>query len=101
VPVVGLAEILNAYCGQRLAYGGQRLVVKLDIEGAECEALAGARSELLARVDELVVEAHIGAPCRPADIIVIAEAAGLRAMKVDLSHPAPLLHFVRCESGRA
>jgi FkbM family methyltransferase len=101
VPVVGFAEILSAYDGQRVAACGQRLVLKLDIEGAECEALAGARIELLARVDELVVEAHIDAPCRPADIIVIAEAAGLRGMKLDLSHPAPLLHFVRCESGRA
>jgi FkbM family methyltransferase len=94
VPVVGFAEILSAYAGQRL-------VVKLDIEGAECEALAATRSELLARVDELVVEAHIDAPCRPADIILIAQAAGLRGMKLDLSHPAPLLHFVRCESGKA
>ncbi len=48
----------------------------MDIEGAECEALATTPRDLLAHVDELVVEAHADAPCAAADIVAIAEAAG-------------------------
>jgi hypothetical protein len=73
-------------------------VVKIDIEGAECEAPAGAGSELLMRVDELVVDSHSDAPCRPADV-AMAETAGLRGVELDLNHRAPLLHFKRGDAG--
>ena len=69
---------------------GERHVVKLDIEGAECEALSSAPPELLARVDELVVEPHPEAGCDRAAIVTIATAAGLRAVY----EPTNLLHFV-------
>ena len=62
---------------------GDRRVVKLDIEGAECEALARTPRELLARVDELVLEPHPEAGCDPAAIVAIATAAGLRPIHQD------------------
>lgn len=69
---------------------GERHVVKLDIEGAECEALSSAPPELLARMDELVVEPHPDAGCDGAKLITIATAAGLREVR----EPTNLLHFV-------
>jgi FkbM family methyltransferase len=86
VPALSLAEVLDKY-------QGERQVVKVDIEGAEYEALAGTPHELLARVDQLVVEAHANGPHRPSAIVRIAEAAGLCGRGVDLNCDAPVLHF--------
>jgi len=86
VPVVALAGVLGIH-------GAERQIVKMDIEGAECDALATTPRDLLARIDELVVEAHADAPCSPAGIVAMAEAAGLTAVDPNLSHPAPMLHF--------
>lgn len=87
VPATTLGDVIATY-------PGERQVVKVDIEGAECEALANTPSDLLGRVDELVVEAHAESPCQPSDIVAIAEAAGLRCVEIDLNHRAPvLLHF--------
>jgi len=88
VPVTALCEVIDRH-------PTERQVLKVDIEGAECEALAETPVHLLARVEELVVEAHADAPCRPHDIVAIVEAAGLRRVEIDLNHPAPLLHFRR------
>jgi FkbM family methyltransferase len=68
---------------------GERQVVKLDIEGAECEALASAPRDLLARVDELIVEAHPEAGCEVAAILALTDAAGLRRIE----GPTRMLHF--------
>ena len=86
VAAVSLGDVLEPYAGRRQ-------VVKVDIEGAECEALARTPPELLAGVDELVVEAHTGAGCEPAQIVAIAESAGLQSVRIGLDHPAPVLHF--------
>ena len=86
VPVTALQDVLSTYAGERI-------VVKVDIEGAECEALAQTPAELLARVEEMVVEVHADAPCRAADIVATAQEAGLRGVAIDLNHSAPLLHF--------
>ncbi len=88
VPVTALGDVIDRY-------PGERQVLKVDIEGAECEALAETPVHLLARVDELVVEAHADAPCPPSDIVAVVEAAGLRGVEIDLNHPAPVLHFRR------
>lgn len=90
VPVAALADVIEKY-------PGERQVIKVDIEGAECEALAETPRELLARVDELVVEAHADAPCRPSDIVAIAESAGLHGVEIDLNHRAPVLYFTGVE----
>lgn len=88
VSAVGLADVLRDHAGERQ-------LVKLDIEGAEYEALARAPTELLERVDALVVEAHPGTSGRPAEIVAVAGAAALRGAAVELEHPAPLLRFTR------
>lgn len=93
VPAIALGDVLRAY-------PDGRQVVKVDIEGAECEALAKAPRDLLSRVYELVVEAHADAVCKPAEIVAIAERAGLRGFAIDLTHRAPLLHFGRGDPGR-
>jgi FkbM family methyltransferase len=71
-------------------HAGARNVVKLDIEGAECEALANAPLELLARVDELVVEPHPEAGCDRGAIVTLVTSAGLRPTD---GH-SQLLHFL-------
>jgi len=83
VQTISLANVLAHHAGERH-------VIKLDIEGAECEALSSAPPEVLARVDELVVEPHPEAGCDRAAIVTIATAAGLRAVY----DPTNLLHFV-------
>jgi FkbM family methyltransferase len=93
VPAVALGDVLGTYAHERQ-------LVKVDIEGAECEALARTPRDLLARIDELVVEAHADAPCRPAAIVAIAEAAGLSSVELDLTHPAPILHFAAAGDAR-
>jgi FkbM family methyltransferase len=78
---------------------GPRQVLKIDIEGAECEALAGTPSDVLARVDELVIETHEDAPCQAAHIITLAGAAGLSRIdgkpgaSASRHRGAPVLHF--------
>jgi FkbM family methyltransferase len=84
VRATSLGKVLAA------VHGGARKVVKLDIEGAECEALASVPRELLARVDELVVEAHPEAGCDRAAIVTIVTSAGLRPNN---GH-SQLLHFL-------
>lgn len=86
VPVVALADILGAS-------GAKHRLVKVDIEGAEYEALGRVPTDSLARIDELVVEAHPHARWGAIDIVALAEAAGLRGTHLDLSHPSPLLRF--------
>ena len=83
VQTISLANVLADH-------DGARPVIKLDIEGAECEALSSAPPELLARVDELVVEPHPDAGCDRTAIVTLATAAGLRTV----DEPTNLLHFV-------
>lgn len=83
VQAISLANVLADH-------DGERHVVKLDIEGTEHEALSSAPPELLARVDELVVEPHPEAGCDRTTIVTIAAAAGLR----EVYEPTNLLHFV-------
>jgi FkbM family methyltransferase len=83
VQAISLTDVLAEH-------SGERQVVKLDIEGAECEALARASSALLARVDELMVEPHPEAGCDRAAILAIATTAGLRPV----DGRSPLMHFV-------
>jgi len=47
-------------------YPGERQVVKVDVEGAECETLATTPRDTLEGAEELVAEAHGDAACRAA-----------------------------------
>ena len=72
---------------------GKQLVVKMDVEGAEWESLAKAPDEVLARIDQLVVEFH-GTGARH----FVETLARLKRMFV-VAH----VHFnnVTCDSGAA
>jgi FkbM family methyltransferase len=62
----------------------ERLVVKLDIEGAECEAVGSLTTQTWSVVDELILEMHGWAPCDASAItdsmarhgLVVAPAQG-------------------------
>lgn len=43
---------------QRNGHAGKRLVVKMDVEGAEWESLLATPDELLGRIDQLAIEMH-------------------------------------------
>lgn len=86
VEAVTLAELLGAS-------SGGRLIAKLDIEGAECEALSATPAEKLSGLDALVVETHADAPCGRDDVVTVAEATGL-CLVTSPCRPT-LLTFVR------
>lgn len=54
-----------------------RLVVKIDVEGAECEIVEGTPPEAWDGVDELFVEVHGFARCSPAALVDRLARAGL------------------------
>jgi FkbM family methyltransferase len=79
VPVVSMTHIL----GDASRLGGS-VIVKIDVEGAECEIVQGTSPEAWAGVDEVFVETHSFAPCGREDLssrlvlasLVEEEAAG-------------------------
>jgi FkbM family methyltransferase len=74
VPVSALADVLAE--GSGLAPGGP-LVVKLNIEGAECEAVLGTPAEAWAGVSEAFVETHPWAACGAQELAAHLAPAGL------------------------
>jgi FkbM family methyltransferase len=72
---------------------GDRCVVKIDIEGAEAEAVAAVPSETWDRFDQVIIEVHPWA-CDQAEIIDLMSSTSLRA-----SGPSgitgSILHFRR------
>jgi FkbM family methyltransferase len=89
VEVVGIARVLREVL-REAADRGSRLIVSLDVEGAECELVATAADWQLISV--LFVEMHDRAPCEPEDVIRQLEEAGL----VQTESPLPsILRFVR------
>ena len=86
VRVDALAEVL-AEAGA-LKLGGARLVVKLNVEGEECDTVLGTPPEAWERVDEVFVETHPWASCTAAELSAHLERAGLRP--VERSHPLVL-----------
>ncbi len=84
VPAVTLADVLGDS-------GHERKVVKIDIEGAECEALAATPQHVLATIDEIVIEVHPGAPCGANEIALALKHAGLS--QVGRERENCLLHF--------
>jgi hypothetical protein len=86
VDVVSLAEALQ-HAAAHLAAGG-RLVVKMNIEGAECSAILGTPADVWADVDEVFVETHPWADCDDTRLAEHLAQAGLR--RVESAHPAVL-----------
>jgi len=76
VDVLALSDVL-ADAASRAK--GRRIVVKVNIEGAECSAVLDTEPEAWANVDEVFVETHPWASCGAAELISHLERAGLRA----------------------
>lgn len=85
VDVVALADVL---ADAAALASGSRVVVKINIEGAECSAVLGTPPAAWNGVDELLVETHPWASCDAAALAEHVEPAGLR--RVESSHPAVL-----------
>ncbi len=86
VEVVALADALQR-AAQHLVTCG-RLVVKMNIEGAECSAILGTPPDAWADVDEVFVETHPWADCDDVRLADHLAQAGLR--RVESAHPAVL-----------
>jgi FkbM family methyltransferase len=85
VEVVALASAIAEASSNA---GDRRLVVKLNIEGAECSAVLGTGPEAWAGVDEVFVETHPWATCDGDQLAAHLERAGLR--RHPSAHPAVL-----------
>ena len=86
VPVVALADALGE-ATSHLARG-LRLVVKVNIEGAECSAVLGTPASAWKDVDEVFVETHPWADCDASKLADHLQPAGLS--RVTSAHPAVL-----------
>jgi FkbM family methyltransferase len=84
VGVVALARVLE----EAASHAGSRLVVKVNIEGAECSAILGTPPAAWANVDEVFVETHPWAEC---DLPQLASHLALSGLtRVESAHPAVL-----------
>lgn len=80
-----------------VAGGSQRVIVKVDAEGAECDILLGTPADLWRSVDEIFVEVHGFASCTAEDIISHLAAAGLVLRRQVPAGPHAELHFARAD----
>jgi FkbM family methyltransferase len=85
VEVVALADALAE--ASALATGS-RLVVKVNIEGAECSAILGSPAHVWDGVSEVFVETHPWASCDASGLEAHLASAGLT--RVESAHPAVL-----------
>ena len=77
----------HASRGSRAHSAGRRLVVKINIEGAECSAILGTSTERVGGTSsEVFVETHPWASCGADEIAAQLELAGLS--RVASAHPA-------------
>jgi FkbM family methyltransferase len=67
-----------------------RVIVKIDVEGAECDIIMTTPSETWEHVDEVYVEIHQFAPCRTDDIFHYFERAGFEVIPEKHSQVAHL-----------
>lgn len=65
----------------------RRMIVKIDVEGSECEVVLQMAPELWATVDELFVEMHSFAPCSTEDVVA--------HVPMDVASADGLLHLLR------
>jgi FkbM family methyltransferase len=86
VAVVALADALAEAASLRRSRA--RLVVKVNIEGAECSAILGTADRAWNEVDEVFVETHPWADCDASDLAGRLEPFGFS--RVESAHPAVL-----------
>jgi FkbM family methyltransferase len=77
VPVVPMANALAEASG--LA-GHDRIVVKLNAEGAECDIVLGTPAASWEQAHAVLMEVHSWAPCTAAELVAHLEKSGLRAL---------------------
>lgn len=95
VDVVALAEAL----AQATTQGARRrVVVKVNIEGAECSAILGSPPQAWDAVDEVFVETHPWATCDSSELAAHLELAGF--IRAESAHPA-VLRMLRGASPRS
>lgn len=90
VRVEALAAVLAD--ASTFASNGARLVVKLNVEGEECDTVLGTPSTAWETVDEVFVETHPWAACGADELVGHLDGAGL--VQADSAHPA-VLRLVR------
>jgi FkbM family methyltransferase len=95
VLVEAFADVLAEW---RSEAGRERLVVKLNIEGAECATVLETPCSALEAIDEIFVETHPWAPCGADELAGHLELAGLT--RAESGHPA-VLHMHRREAARS
>ena len=74
VEATSLREVLTDPAVQ----GANPVVIKVDIEGAECDSILSTQSQDWALIDEVFVETHPGTTCTVDDIISHLAEGGLR-----------------------
>lgn len=79
VPVVAMSDVL-AEAGD-LA-GTDRVVVKVNVEGAECDIVLGTPATHWEQAHAVLLEAHSWAPCTAAQLVAHLEESGLDALPV-------------------
>ena len=77
---------------------GDRVIVKVNIEGEECPTILGTRTSAWHEIDALYVETHPWASCGARELALHLEAAGLS--RGESSHPA-VLRLQRAGDARA
>ncbi|MDP8910950.1 MAG: FkbM family methyltransferase [Actinomycetota bacterium] len=77
IRVVAMADVLD----EARSLGGRRLIVKMDVEGAECEIVAKTPTESWRGVDELFLELHGFSPCSFAQVANQLQLAGLESAR--------------------
>lgn len=80
-PIVGAESVAVVAMTDVIARGracGSPLIVKLDVEGLECDIVEGTDRTAWRAVDELLLEYHRTAPCSEDDLKMRLEQAGFR-----------------------
>jgi FkbM family methyltransferase len=70
-----------------------RLIVKIDVEGMECDVVMGTPVDVWRRVDEVYVELHETATCSPEELLAHLGAAGFDVVR--LGDAAPRVAYLR------
>jgi FkbM family methyltransferase len=95
VPVEAMASVLE---DARTLASGDRLVVKVNVEGEECGVVLGAPAAAWEAVSEVFVEMHAWAPCTAAGLAAHLAPAGLNEVP---SAMQPVLRLRRAETSPA
>lgn len=77
VPVVAMTDVLAE--ASEVA-GRDRLIVKVNVEGAECDVVLGTPAASWEQAHAVLMEVHSWAPCTAAQLVAHLEEAGLATL---------------------